>query len=103
MHFKFPEEFKSIFDHIGVRYYKALQKKINVELMCSKHVGEEYDMNKVKYILDNVSPPIHVLDMDQVESGGKEYFTTKQQLLDDLDRQGMNPKKQDDTAHVEKE
>jgi len=24
MHYKFPDEFKSIFDHIGVRYYKAL-------------------------------------------------------------------------------
>jgi len=34
-------------------------------------------MGKVKNILDNVSPPIHVLDMDQVESGDKEYFTTK--------------------------
>jgi len=34
-------------------------------------------MGKVKNILDNVTPAIHVLDMDQVESGGKEYFTTK--------------------------
>jgi hypothetical protein len=58
MHFKFPDEFSSIFDHIGVRYYKALQKKINIELMCSKHVGEEYDMNKVKHILDNLKEPI---------------------------------------------
>jgi len=77
MHFKFPDEFSSIFDHIGVRYYKALNQKVAIELQCSNYVGDELDMGKVKDILDNVSPPIHVLDMDQVESGDKEYFTTK--------------------------
>ena len=54
MHYKFPEEFKSIFDHIGVRYYKALNIKLKIELECKHHVGDEVDMNKVRHILENL-------------------------------------------------
>jgi predicted sulfurtransferase len=64
MHFKFPEEFKSIFDHIGVRYYKALNQKLKIELQCQNHVGDEVDMNRVKSILENLDEPIIVVDMD---------------------------------------
>lgn len=58
MHFKFPEEFKSIFDHIGVRYYKALNRKVKIELQCQQACGNETDMNRVKNILDNLPEPI---------------------------------------------
>ena len=41
MHYKFPDEFKSIFDHISVRYYQALNQKIKIELKCQNHCGNE--------------------------------------------------------------
>jgi hypothetical protein len=93
MHYKFPDEFKSIFDHIGVRYYKALNQKLKIELECKKYVGGEEDMIRVKQILDNLKEPIEVIDMDHCDPNVEEHYTTKEQLLLDVENQGMNPKK----------
>ena len=93
MHYKFPEEFKSIFDHIGVRYYKALNQKLKIELQCQNICGGESNMNRVRHILDNLKEPIEVLQMDAVDPNTAEVFTTKEKLLREVDLQGTNPKK----------
>jgi len=85
MHYKFPEEFKSIFDHIGVRYYKALNQKLKIELDCKKACEKEEDMMRVRQILDNLSEPIEVIDMDHCDPNVEETYTTKEQLLQDVE------------------
>lgn len=52
-------------------------------------------MNTVKSILDNLPVPIIVIEMDHCDPNIEEIFTTKEKLLDEVENQGMNPKKQE--------
>lgn len=56
-------------------------------------------MMRVKHILDNIREPIEVIDMDACDPSSNQEYTTKEQLLLDVENQGMHTKTQEIKQH----